>query len=88
MPENPWKNRKSHAVSGGIRKAQNKIFRELEFKWDQQNRWPERPRIPYGVAISCECGHSGIIEGDSEELLKRRFRCSNCGAVHGTTRYR
>lgn len=34
MPENPWTNRRSHAVSGGIRKAQNRIFRDNQFQWD------------------------------------------------------
>lgn len=34
MPENPWKDRRSHAISGGIRKAQNRIFRNNQFEWD------------------------------------------------------
>lgn len=46
MPENPWKYRRSHSVSGGIRKMQNKEIRELEMQWDAEaRRLAEGPEV-------------------------------------------
>lgn len=32
-------------------------------------------------ALRCTCGHRGIVERPSQDLVGRKFKCSMCGKV-------
>lgn len=80
MPDQDPKLLRPKSTSGSVRRMQAREIRELQMIWNSQTITPPKEG-PRGVYISCSCGHGGLVPGEPEELVERRFRCKDCGKL-------